>query len=104
MILMEKGSIHSAVIPITVQPAGLDCQVELWLTSDGATKNATSGLISFVSSGTIQNVTLDITMPGVWGDYAVFIDVYADSAVIGQYVATERIGIAEADIGEPTWE
>ena len=102
--IMAKSSSHGAVAPITVRPSGLYCEAELWLTKDaGTTKAATSGLVSFTSSGTAQSVSFSLTMPSAWGSYQIYIDVYADGMLIGAYVATDLVSIPDVSIGEPEW-
>jgi len=103
--IMAKGSEHGAVAPITVKPSGLSCEAELYLTADeGVTKGATSGPVTFTSIGAAQSISFPITMPSVWGDYEVYIDVYADGMLIGAYIATEHVTIPDVAIGEPVWD
>ncbi len=102
--IMGKGTAHTATAPITVKPSGLLCQAELWLTKDaGVTKAATSGLKSFTSTGAVQNISFPVTMPSVWGDFLVYIDVFAEGMLIGAYVATEHVIIPDVIIGPPVW-
>jgi len=103
--IMSKGSAQSAVIPITVRPAGLTCEVELWLTKDsGASKATTSGLIPFTATGAPQQVSCPIVMPLVWGSHEVYIDVYTDGVLIGAYIATEQVTLPDVTIEEPVWD
>jgi len=103
--LFGAGSSHGATIPITVEPGGLSCQLELYLTPDGGvTKAATSGLVSFTSTGAQQNVSAGpITMPAGGVAYDVYIDVFADGMLIGSYAATEKVTIPSVEITEPSW-
>lgn len=104
--IFGAGSAHSARIPLTVEPSGLPCQLELYLTPDGGvTKAATSGLVAFTSTGTQQNVsTGPITMPTDGVGYDVYIDIFADGMLIGSYVATEKVTIPSVVVGPPIWE
>jgi len=104
--IFGAGSSHGATIPVTVEPSGLSCQLELYLTPDGgATKAATSGLVSFISTGVQQNVSTGlITMPDDGVGYDVYIDVFADGMLIGSYIATDKVTIPSVVIGPPIWE
>lgn len=102
--LLAKGSSHTAVAPVTVTPSGLSCKGELWLTTNGTTKNATSGMVPFTSTGASQSVRFPITMPSAAGEFMVYLDVYADSLLIGSYIATENVIIPGVEIGEIIWE
>jgi len=105
MPLMGKGTGHSAVAPITVQPSGLPCTAELYLTKNGGTtKAATSGVVSFTSTGAAQSIGFSITMPTAWGAYDVYIDIKANGMLIGAYVATEKVTIPDVGVGEPVWD
>lgn len=86
------GVLKTARSPITVKPAGLSCQAELYLVS-GATKVATSGLKPFSSTGAEQNITFPITMPGAQGTYRVYLDIFAAGILIAAYIATEDVTI-----------
>jgi hypothetical protein len=104
--IFKAGSSHSAVIPVTVEPAGLPCQLELYLTRDGgATKAATSGLKSFTSTGNPQNVSTGaLAMPTDGVGYDVYIDVYTGGILIGAYISSEKVTIPSVGITEPSWE
>ena len=104
--IFGAGSSHGATIPITVEPSGLSCQLELYLTADGGvTKAATSGLVSFTSTGAQQNVsTGPIVMPSGGVAYDVYIDVFTDGMLIGSYIATEKVTIPSVELGPPSWE
>jgi len=88
------GEAKTAVAPITVKPAGLSCEVELYLGPDEATKVATSGGIPFTSTGAAQSISLPIAMPAAEGTYHVFIDVYAEGYLLAAYQAIEDVVIA----------
>jgi len=92
-----------AVAPVTVQPSGLACQVEVFLGPNDTTKVATSGLKSFTSTGNQQSVSVPITMPSEDGTYHVYIDLYVEGQYLAGYQATEDIEIAaeplEIDLG-----
>lgn len=87
------GESKTAIAPITVKPAGLSCEVEIFLGPDELTKVAASGRIPFTSTGASQNVHLPIAMPSE-GTHHVYIDVYSNGILIGAYQAIEDVVIA----------
>jgi hypothetical protein len=92
----EPGSSHTATLPVAVTPTGLACEVELWLSTDGETKAATSGLVPFTSTGAQQQLSLVVAMPSQEGTYQVLIDLYCGGSLIGAYQALENISIKAA--------
>ena len=104
-VILQKGSAHTAIAPITVRPSGVPCQVQLSLTDDeGASFVATSGPIDFTSTGAQQSISLPITMPTSWGEFDVYIDVLYSGELIRAYVATESVIVPDVVIGPPVWE
>lgn len=102
--IFGAGSAHTAKAPITVKPSGLSCRAELWLGPNETTKTVTSGLIPFTSTGAAQSISFPVTMPTVDGKaYKVFVDVYANGALLVSYVATEDVVIPSATVGPITW-
>ena len=98
--IFAPGVAKTASAPITVLPSGLACKAELYL---GA-KVATSGLKPFTSTGVAQTISFPVTMPTAAGiSYPVYLDVYADSALIGAYIATENVVIPSVTAGTITW-
>lgn len=87
------GSSHIATLPIAVAPAGLACEVELWLSPDGETKSASSGLVPFTSTGSQQDLSLAVDMPSEEGTYKVLIDIYCEGNLVGAYQALENVNI-----------
>jgi len=103
-VIMQKGTTHTATIPVTVLPAGVGCTIRLGLTKDGgANMAASSGAIGFTSTGVQQSVALSITMPNEWGEYEVYIDVMYENLVIGAYIATDHVIIPYVEVGPPQW-
>jgi len=103
--LMGPGQAATAVAPITVSPSGLSCNAELFVGPNETTKSATSGMIAFSSTGAAQSVRFPIIMPAVGGiAYHVYLDVYADSALIVSYIATEDVIIPSGSVGPIVWE
>lgn len=104
--LLEQGSAHAAIVPVTVVPSGLSCKGELWLTSDGVTKKATSGFVNFTSTGVVQSVRFPITMPTVAGEYMVYIDIYTNTFLIAaaKNKEGEEVICPGGEIGDITWE
>ena len=90
----EPNDLKAAVAPIRVSPSGLSCQAELFLGPDDITKVATSGLISFASTGSQQSVILPVDMPATPGTYHVYLDVYVGDMLLFAYIATEDVVIA----------
>lgn len=85
------GESKTAIAPITVKPAGLSCEAEIFLGPDEVTKVATSGMVAFTSTGASQEVRLPIFMPATGGTFHVYIDVYAEGYLIAAYQATEDV-------------
>ena len=81
----------TAVAPITVAPAGLNCEVELFLGPNDATPVASSGIRTFLSTGSPQQVSFPITMPASPGTYHVYVDVYAGGQLILAYIGSEDV-------------
>jgi hypothetical protein len=97
------GTVKTARAPVTVIPAGLNCQAEIFLGLTDTNKAATSGKISFVSTGAAQTVTFPITMPMTPGQYNVYIDVWAEGYLLTAYIATEPVIIPSGTVGPPVW-
>ncbi|MBA7530185.1 hypothetical protein ES705_22388 [subsurface metagenome] len=85
------GESKTAIAPITIKPAGLGSEAELYLGPDELTKVATSGRIPFVSTGASQSVRLPVTMPDVEGTYHVYIDVHVQDILVGAFQAIEDV-------------
>lgn len=103
--VMGPGTPQAAVAPITVAPAGLSCDAELYLGPSEGTKIVTSGLRPFVSTGAVQSVRLPITMPTAGGvAYHVFLDVYAEGFLLVAYIATEDVIIPSGEVAPIYWE
>ena len=103
--VLAPGDTRTAVAPITVSPAGLSCEAELFLGPNDTTKVATSGLIAFTSTEVAQSVNFPVTMPSPGGAaYHVYLDVYANGYLIVSYVATEDVVIPAGSVGPITWE
>ncbi len=93
----------TAVVSVSVQPAGLGCEAEVFLGPDAMTKVATSGRIPFVSTGASQNVHLPVTMPAARDSYHVYADLYADDYLIATYQAVEDVVIVRMPL-DIIWE
>lgn len=96
MPTFSPGAAKVATLSVPVSPSGLSCTAELFLTKDGVTKVATSGPVSFTSTGAAQNISLSITMPSVNDTYMVYIDIITAGALIEAYQATENVIVAAA--------
>ena len=83
----------TAVAPITISPAGLNCQAELFLGLNDVTPAASSGFRPFVSTGGPQQITCPVTMPASPGTYHVYVDVYVGGQRILAYIGSEDVVI-----------
>ncbi len=89
------GVAKTAIAPIVAKPSGMNCEAELFLGPDDATKIVSSGRVPFVSTGAAKNVNLPITMPGSPGSYHGYIDVFAGGLRFLAYRLTEDVIIAQ---------
>lgn len=101
--VFAPGVVKTGKAPITIIPAGLAMQAELWLTLNGTTKAASSGKINFNSTGVVQTVNLPITMPNVGGTYQVMLDVYYGADLILPYQNVDDVIIITGTVGPITW-
>jgi hypothetical protein len=103
MPTFNPGSSHTANLSLTVKPTGMSCMAELWLSPDGSTKAATSGLVAFTATGAAQNVTLPVVMPTIQATYTVYLDVYSSGIHIGSYVGTDPVIIVTSPPPSGLW-
>jgi hypothetical protein len=96
------GDHKTARVPVTVQPAGLNCSVKLFL-GVNESNEAASATVNFVSTGGAQTITLPVTMPTAYGQYHVYIDLMAESFLLVGFVATEDVIIPGGTVGPPVW-
>lgn len=89
----------NAIVPATVQPGGLSCELEVFLGPNESTKVVTSGLKAFTSTGAQQSVAAPVVMPSASGTYHVYIDLYAAGYYLVGYQAIEDVVIAPS-VGE----
>ncbi len=101
--IFGPGSPKTAKVPVTVIPAGLPCQAEIFLGPNDSTKVVTSGPVNFTSTGAAQQVSLPVTMPTVAGSYHVYINITSGGYLIAAYVATDDVVIPSAVVGPPVW-
>lgn len=103
--VFAAGEMKTAVAPITILPSGLNCEVELFLGSDDQTKVASSGLISFISTGSQQMVSIAIQMPSPGGAlYHVYLDVSVEGTPILGAQGIEDVIIPTGSVGPIVWE
>ena len=81
------GTTYTANFQVTKIPAGLSCQIEVWLGPNTTTKSATSGLLAFTSTGAAQVMARPVTMPAA-GIYNVYIDVYVSGVMTERWTDT----------------
>jgi len=96
MITFFPGESKIAIIPLTIKPVALDCQVEIYIGPNEQTKTYSSGLINFVSTGQQQNLSLTVVMPEQEGVYHVYIDTYVGGIYLAGYISNEDIEIGSA--------
>ncbi len=91
-----------ATISLPISPQGLNCTGEIWLTTDGITKAATSGPVPFVSTGVSQSIPLPVTMPATLGSYTANIDIMSGGLFLGAYQASEPVVISPPGVSTTT--
>lgn len=95
----------TAMVPVDINPAGVACEIELFLGPNATTKSATSGRRAFTSTGASQIVNAPVTMPAASGvAYHVYIDLYVGGIYLAGYTATEDVIIPSGSVGPITWE
>lgn len=96
MPTFQAGQHKTAAAPVTVIPAGLNCQLELFLGPNEDTKIVQT-TTSFTSIGTQQTVMLGLAMPSDAGTYHVYLDLYVEGNLIGAYQATDDVTISAGE-------
>ena len=91
MPILSANTEYSATAKFPVKPAGLECETELWLSRDGITKDASSGIGTFTSTGVEQSISFPILTPEGGYSYRVFLDVKAEGVNIAAYEATNPV-------------
>lgn len=94
----SPGESKTAIAPIVAKPSGMDCEAELFLGPDDATKVGSSGRVPFVSTGATKNVNLPITLPSSPGTYHGYIDVFAEGLRFLAYKLTEDVVITSPEL------
>jgi hypothetical protein len=92
------NEVKTAIVPVTVSPAGVSCEIELFLGLNESNAVASSGLVPFVSTGSAKQVSLPLMMPDNPGVYHVYIDVLTGGEVFLAYMADEDIEITTPDL------
>jgi hypothetical protein len=88
--ILEAGIAKTATVQVQVQPANIISSIELWLGPDENTKIATSGKVSFISTGNMQSVNIPITMPN-YGVYYVYLDLYTLDTLIASFIGEDMV-------------
>ena len=105
--ILAPGAAKTARVPITAKPAGMACEVEVFLGPNDTTKVVTSGRKPFTSTGASQLVNCPITMPtppaGEGAAYHVYIDVYTGGFRFLAGIGTEDVVIPGGSIGPIDW-
>jgi GH18 family chitinase len=86
------GSVHTVSFQVTVAPTNQSCQVEVYLGVNQTTKAATSGLVSFTSTGSSQALVVTVTMPAA-GTYNTYIDLYMLGVKIKSFTGTTTLTV-----------
>jgi hypothetical protein len=102
-IVFLPGSSHTGTVPLTVIPSGISCAAELFVGPNASTKTATSGPISFTSTGASQNVVCPLTMPTAGGTYGDYLNVTSGGVLIGAFAGGDSIEIVTVTVGTVTW-
>jgi len=101
--IFGPGESRTAIATFPVRPGGLPCTAELWLSRDGAIRDATSGARPFTSTGLGQSVICPVTIPAGGYAYRVLLDVKTDGILIGAYEADELVIVPFVGIPLITW-
>ena len=105
--ILPPGAAKTPKVPITAKPAGMACEVELFLGPNETTKVVTSGRKPFTSTGASQLVSCPVTMPtppaGEGAAYHVYIDVYTGGFRFLAGIGTEDVVIPGGSIGPIDW-
>lgn len=101
--IFAPGESKVARVTLPVKPAGLSCTVELWLSSDGVTKDATSGPIPFTSTGVDQGIDCPVIMPAGGFAYQVLIDIVVEGMPYPGFLADEDVTIPWVGPPVVTW-
>jgi len=96
-VVFVPGSSHTAWAQVTnPTDIGFDYVAELYL---GVDKAASSGQRSFsLAAQETRAVSFEVTMPGIEGDFPVFLDVFSNGLLVGAYQAFEDVTISSGEI------
>lgn len=101
--IFPASAAKSARVPVTLTPSGIAAGCEVFIGPDQNTKTATSGVISFTSTGVAQNVQCPITMPAASANYKTFINITAGGAIIAAFQDVNNVVIPNVNVGNITW-
>ncbi len=84
MANLTAGAVQTATVPIKVTPSGLSCGVRVLLSLDSAMASivSQSSVVSFTSTGSQQQVAVQLTVPTAGTHYA-FVAVYINGILVG---------------------
>ena len=102
VLIFLAGQSKTAGVSVDVDPAGLAMQIETWLGPNQTTKVASSGKISFTSTGSAQVVPCPVVMP-TSGNHNVYVDVYYQGVLIAAFQATDSISILSVSPPVVVW-
>ena len=98
MAVFVPGSSHTALAQVTnPMSVGFDYVAELYL---GVDRAASSGQQNFsLAAHETRDISFPVTMPGIEGDFPVYLDVFSGGMLVGAYQALEDVTIASGEIG-----
>jgi len=104
MAVFVPGSSHTAWAQVTnPMSVGFDYVAELYL---GVDRAASSGQQNFsLAAHETRDISFEVTMPGIEGDFPVYLDVFSGGMLVGAYQALEDVTIAsdEWEYGLPVF-
>jgi hypothetical protein len=107
MPVFLPGAPKVATVPVVVTPAGLSCRIKVFLGPNETTESASSGWITFTSTGASQNVACAVVMPAAAGTYHAYIDLQVSDGsnwfALASYVATDNVIVPGGSVSPPVW-
>lgn len=101
--VFAPGAAKVAKVPVTVVPAGVPCELEIFIGPNPTIKTTTSGKIAFTSTGAAQNINCPIAMPTTAGQYHVYVDLTSGGYLLAAYVDLNDIAILSGSVGPIVW-
>ena len=104
-IVVIPGSARVATVPIKVVPAGVSCSTGVILTSDAVGNNSVyqSSLKAFTSTGALQSVAVNITVPVAGGLFYVWVPVTLSGISVGAFAQADTLAAQGVEVGTVIW-